>query len=259
MSRPLLAWVGFGVLLAVALVSAGWGGATPPSDPHARRPVTQDPAAYVVAAHVVQQAALRRRDLPAGFAQVAPRNRGERDALDYLDLCGAPAPGAEHRLATDGRIYAGAGRSVRTTVVAYRPGFAEQALARLRDAPQSCARPVPPRPVQQPGTLALRVRLGFPVQRAGPRGRHELVVLRSGDVLSLVELDGTAEGLTLRLARLLGARLQASTGGLDRWVRRTASGRVSRAQRRARHPPPDSWGGVEAGHGPVAMSTDEST
>ncbi len=210
MGRPLLAWVGCGVLLAVALVSAGWGGTTPP-EPPGRRHAAQDRSTYAAAALVVQRAALGRRDLPAGFRELNPRNRGERDALDYLDLCGAPAPSQGHRLATDGRVYVAPGRSVRTVVVAYRPGFVEQALARLRDAPRSCSRPVPPRPVQQPGTLALRVRLRFPVPPAGPRGLHELVVLRSGDVLSMVELDGTADGLTLRLARVLGARLQTST------------------------------------------------
>jgi hypothetical protein len=214
MGRPVLSWVGLVVLLAVAVVSSGWDRSPSSGRPEPARPAAAARGAtYAAAARVVQQAALRQRDLPAGFAQVTPRNRGERDALDYLDLCGAPAPGAGHRLATDGRVYVASGSSVRTAVVAYRPGFAEQALTRLRNAPGSCARPVPPRPVQQPGTLALRVRLRFPVRPAGPQGRHELVVLRSGDVLSLVELDGTADGLTLRLARLLGARLQASTGG----------------------------------------------
>jgi hypothetical protein len=211
-SRRLLSWSGLALLLAVAVASAAWDGSTT-HEPPGRRPPGGPGATYAAAALVVRRAALGRGDLPAGFAEVSPRNRAERDALDHLDLCGGPVPSREHRLAADGRVYAAPGRSVRTEVVAYRPGLAEQALATLRAAPASCARPVPPRPVQQPGALALRVRPRFPVPPAGPARRHELVVLRSGDVLSLVELDGTAPGLTLRLARLLGTRLQASTSG----------------------------------------------
>ncbi len=212
MGRRLLSWGGLAVLLAVAVASAGWHGPTPP-EPPARRPAAERQATYAAAALAVRRASLVRGDLPRGFEEVLPRNRGERDAQDHLDLCGVPVPDPGHRLATEGHVYVAPGRRVRTDVVAYRPGYAEQALTRLRATPRSCARPIPPRAVQQPSALALRVRLGSSVQSAGPAGRQELLVLRSGDVLSLVEVHGATPGLALHLARLLGPRLQTATAG----------------------------------------------
>ena len=96
------------------------------------------------------------------------------------------------------------GRRVGTRVIVYEDGRAEQALAELRAAAPGCSRPVPPGPVEQPGTLALRVRSTGSLNRSA---RHELVVERRGDVLVLLDTDRTTGRLTLDLARLLSGRL----------------------------------------------------
>lgn len=211
MGRPLLSWVGVGVLLAVVVVSAGWDGSPSTREPvpAEHRPATVQGAAYAQAALLVERAALVRGDLSAGFVEVAPRNRAERDAEDYLQLCGSSVPSPRFRVAAHGGVFMAPGLRVRSEVVAYAPGNVERALAELRALPRSCARPVRPRPVQQPSTLALRVQLTDPADQADASGRHELVVLRRGDVLSLVEVDGATPERTLGFARLLGARLLA--------------------------------------------------
>jgi hypothetical protein len=202
MGRPLVSWGAVAVLLAVAVASAGWGsgpGAAPP-------PRARSQAVYTEAVRVVAGAALVRRDLPAGFERVPVHNRGERDEEAFLELCGSVVPSPLHRLVADGRVYAAPGWRVQAVVVAYRPGGADRALARLRSAPPSCARPVRPQPVQQPATLAMRVSTNDP---ADPDARREVVVLRRGDVLSLLAVDGPRSALPLGLARVLGARLLA--------------------------------------------------
>ncbi len=94
---------------------------------------------------------------------------------------------------------------MRNVVVAYQHGYAERALAELAAAAPRCTRPVKPSTRQQPDLLALRLRA------TGPGGvvRHDLVVERRGDVLSLLEVDGRQGYLTLALARGLGKRLEA--------------------------------------------------
>jgi hypothetical protein len=202
MGRPLVSWGAVAVLLAVAVASAGWGSRPGTSAP----PRARSQAGYTEAVRVVAGAALVRADLPAEFEQVPVHNRGERDEEAFLELCGSVVPSPQQRLVADGRVYAAPGRRVQAVVVAYRPGGADRALARLRAAPGSCARPVRPRPVQQPATLALRVRTS---DLADPGGRREVVVLRRGEVLTLLEVDGPRSALPLALARVLGARLLA--------------------------------------------------
>jgi hypothetical protein len=201
--RPLVSWGAVAVLLAVAVASAGWV-----SRPHHPAPPRErSEAVYDGAVRAVAGAQLQLRDLPAGFEQVPVHNRGERDAEAFLELCGAVVPSRLLQLVADGRVYSAPGRRVRAVVVSYQPGGADRALAGLRSVPRSCARPVPPRPVQQPATLAMRVSTTDP---AAPGARREVVVLRRGDVLSLLEVDGPRSGLPLELARVLGARLLAA-------------------------------------------------
>jgi hypothetical protein len=206
----MVSWGAVAVLLAVAVASAGWRSRPDlPAPPRARASSTHQQSMYEDAVRMVAGAELQRQDLPRRFAPVAVHNRGERDAESFLELCGSVVPSPERQLVADGRVYAAAGRRVRAVVVAYRPGGVERALAGLRSVPPSCAHPVPPRPVQQPATLAMRVRTGHP---GHPSARRELVVLRRGDILSLLEVDGPSSSLPLELARVLGARLRASDG-----------------------------------------------
>jgi hypothetical protein len=203
MGRQVLAWVGLAALLVVAVASAGWGG--PSAGP---RPASQAPSAREV--DLVRAVDLRAGDLPGRFRRVVARDATDLDAGDRLDLCGVAAPTQAFRVAAHRQAFvAPQGQRVRTEVVAYRPGRVEEALAALRALAPRCSRPVPPAQVQQPGTLALRLRTRSTVGGQGPSGRQELVVLRRGQLLTLLEVDGSTATATLDLARLLGGRLES--------------------------------------------------
>ncbi|MEP7089605.1 MAG: hypothetical protein ABI776_05790 [Nocardioidaceae bacterium] len=215
MLRRVLPWLAFAVLVGVAVATAGWGSggtATPdparPSTAPSRTP-SDGPTSLSSpeAQSLVHNIGLGLRDLPPGFV----RDRaGTRTALDEdasLDLCAASYPSESFRLAAHSVVYvAPDGRRVRTRVIAYEHGVADLALGELRRAAPSCTRPVRPRQVQQPGTLALRVRATGSLNRAA---RHEVVVERREDVLVLLDTDGTTGPFTFDLARLLSLRLLA--------------------------------------------------
>ena len=198
-------------VVAAAVLLAGWGNGAEPSARPAPPPVrgTPLPAATSLssaeAQSLVHNVRLEPRDLPPAFAPARADTRNVLDEQAGVDLCGADYPSEEFRLAAHSTVFdAGDGRRVRTRVIAYERGRAEQALAELREAAPTCSRAVPPEPVEQPGTLALRVRSTGSMNRAA---RHELVVERRGDVLVLLDTDRTAGSLTLHLARRLGVRL----------------------------------------------------
>jgi hypothetical protein len=209
MGRALLSWVGFAVLVGLAVVSAGWGGGPPRGPSQAPAPTpSRSHAAYVVGARAARVDDLTRLDLPAGFHRVRPRDRAERDADDRLEVCGRPVPDTGHRLGVHGRDFATAsGQRVRTLVSVYAPGAVEAVLDRLRATTSACAAPVAAQPVQQPDTMALRVRLPAPSGGPGVARHAELVALRRGDVLTLLHVEGMPAPRTLDLARLLDRRL----------------------------------------------------
>ena len=208
MLRRVLPWVGVAALVVAAVVTAGWGNGpkhapTKPS-PTARPSEASTPLSAAEADKVVRRSTLRDRDLPRGFRQVTS---GYRLSDPSLDLCGASFASERFRLAAHRVTFRAPGDRgrVRNVVVAYQHGYAERALAELAAAAPRCTSPVKPSTRQQPDLLALRLRA------TGPGGvvRHDLVVERRGDVLSLLEVDGRQGYLTLALARGLGKRLEA--------------------------------------------------
>ena len=210
MLRRVLPWLAAVALVVAAVVTVDWGGGPSTSGPTPGRtpsplPATRSVTSLAQARQLVHGIRLRPRDLPARFAASPADTRTVLDARAGLDLCGAAYPSEGFRLAARGAVFEAVdGRRVRTRVIAYEAGGAEQALAELRAAAPACSRPVPPGPVEQPGTLALRVR------STGSRNRsvrHELVVERRGDVLVLLDTDRTTGALTLDLARVLSGRL----------------------------------------------------
>jgi hypothetical protein len=210
--RRILPWLGIVALVVVAVVTAGWGDApatsTRPDVPSPSSSPTEDSVALTAAQayRLVGRAALRRGDLPDGFAPV-PDGPGDRLDAPSLELCGASFDSERYRLATNTLVFAAPqGRGeVQNVVVVYQPGYAARALTELAAAAPRCTRSVPPGHLEQPDTLALRLR------STGPRGsvRHDLVVERRGDVLSLLRVDGRQGYLTLDLATRLGNRLEA--------------------------------------------------
>jgi len=209
--RSLLWWVAAAALIVAAVVTADWGSGGPATPPPARA------AQRVTSAREVQDIDLTPRDVPAGFGQVTPRASSDLDPGDRLDLCGIPEPPEGRALAADRRAYVAAdGRRIRTEVVAYRHYGADRALASLQALAATCARPVPPAPVEQPATLAMRVRSPRPVAdqpAAGHRARgplrEELLVERRGNVLVLLQVDAPGGPLALDLARLVSLRLES--------------------------------------------------
>lgn len=206
--RRLLEWLPVVAVVVAAVLLAGWGERTPREEPPtpARLPFP-DPTSLsgAEAQSLVRNVRLEPRDLSAEFR---PGPTGTRVALDEQqggDLCGAAYVSDGFRLAMRTDVFrTGDGRRVRTRVIAYERGRAEQAVGELRAAAPACTRPVPPQPVQQPGTLAMRVRSTGSLD--GP-GRRELVVERRGDVVVLLETDGLPASVTLELARRLSVRL----------------------------------------------------
>ncbi len=209
----ILPWLGVIALLVAAVVTAGWG-AGPTGGPPSRRtptpsstPVVGPTSLSAAEAHsLVRNLALARRDLPTGFTPGGRRD-GYRLSMPSLDLCGSRFESERFRLAARRVTFGsptGRGR-IHHVVVAYEHGYAEQALAELEAAAPRCSRVVRPGRQEQPDTLALRVRT---TPRAG-LVRHDLVVERRGDVLSLLQVDARQGYLTLALARRLGNRLEA--------------------------------------------------
>ena len=206
MLRRLLPWLAVVALVVAAVVTVHWGGGTStPGRTPSPVPEPMPSTSLAEAESLAQGIRLRARDLPAGFAPSRVDTRTVLDPGAGLDLCGTAYPSDGSRLVAHSAGFAAAdGRRVRTRVIVYRDGRAEQALAELRAAAPGCSRPVPPGPVEQPGTLALRVRSTGSLNRWA---RHELVVERRGDVLVLLDTDRTTVRLTLDLARLLSGRL----------------------------------------------------
>ncbi len=201
--RPWLSWLALAALVAVAVGTAGWGNDTSVRRHH---PAAAPPPPWVSVPTAVNLAArvdLVRRDLPAGYREVTARTG--LDPGDRLHLCGAAVPGAAGRIAGHHRAFVGPdGRRVRTEVAVYADDGAAGALDALRARAPRCSVPVPPGRVEQPSALALHVRLtgddlGSP--------RREVVVLRSGELLTVLEVDGSSAGRTIALARVLAARL----------------------------------------------------
>jgi hypothetical protein len=207
--RRLLSWVAFAALVAVAVGTAGWGG-TPsgrPAQPPGQGPTTPASMSPAAARRVTSHVDLALGDLPAVFRRVPARGATDMGVGDRLQLCGALVPDQGFRVAADRAAFvATGGRRVHTEVVVYEHGHAQEALDRLSGLPASCAVPVPPEPVEQPGTLALRVR---PRNAAGRILDSQLLVERREDVLVVMEVDAPRGSIVLDLARLLSERLEA--------------------------------------------------
>jgi hypothetical protein len=206
--RRVLPWVGAGVLVALAVVTAGWGDGpapAPPDQPTPSRPqsTSATPMSAAEADNVVRTSVMVGRDLPPGFRRVTS---GYSLARPTLRLCGATYGSEQFRIAAHRVDFRAPGHSgrLRSVVVAYEPGYAARAIAELEAAAPRCARPVKPTAEQQPDLLALRERVSGP--GVAP---YDLVVERRGDVLSLLEVDARQDRLTLPLARRLGNRLES--------------------------------------------------
>lgn len=217
MLRRVMPWLAFAVLVGVAVATAGWGSSDEGLD------VRHPPASVATPSYgptslssseaqsLVHNIGLIRRDLPVALAPTRAGTRNQLDEEASLDLCLASYPSESFRLAAHSAAFVAAdGRRVRTRVIAYEHGRAKQALEELRDAAPLCTRAVRPEPVEQPGTLALRVWSVGSLNRAA---RHELVVERRGDVLVLLDTDRAGPSLTLNLARRLGVRLVSQLPG----------------------------------------------
>ena len=208
--RQWLGWVASAAVVAVAVATAGWGNDTsvrrhqpppsvPPTSTSAVRPVA-----------LVARADLTLSDLPGGYHEVQARSGSDLDPGDRLHLCGAAVPPAAGRVAGHRRAYLGPGRRrVRTEIAVYADGRADRALDALRTLAPRCSRPVPPGGVELPSVLALHVALDRTT--ADPE-RREVVVLRSGEALAVLEVDGAAPGRTVELARTVAARLDGGAG-----------------------------------------------
>ena len=215
MLRRIFPWLGAAALVIAAVVTAGWGdGAPVPQTPRPSTPTpTSRPAPSPTslsaseAQSLVHNAVLMGDDLPDDFISAPGRLSGYLLRVPSLRLCGSSFGSEDFRLATHRvafRSRAGEGQ-VENVVIAYEHGYAGQALAELEAAAPRCTSPVRPGPQEQPDTLVLRVR------DKGSHGqvRHDLVVERRGDVLSLLRVDGRQGYLTLDLARRLGNRLES--------------------------------------------------
>jgi hypothetical protein len=202
--RRLLPWAGVVAIVVAALVTAGWHN-EPASEPKTSTPSPDaTPLSASQAKRVVGDAVLMLGDLPRGFRQVAS---GSGLSGPSFDLCGVTFDSERFRLASHHVAFEApkAGGRVTSVVVAFQPGFAARAIAELEATGPRCARAVRPSPQMQPDLLAIRVRV------AGSRGapRHDLLVERRGDVLSLLDVDDRLGRLTLPIARGLGNRLEA--------------------------------------------------
>lgn len=241
---PWLLWLPLAavVLVAVVLAGRGTGGDVTPGPSRPRPSPTAGPTASPAAGParlsaasaraVVRDVALLAADLPAGFGAGGAGDR-RRDVTLAAGPRHQPCPrggdGGRTDGRTDGRIDAGGdwralvalGRErvafasgdhrlrVVQEVVAYPPGGADRAVDALRRGVERCSRPVPAEPVQQPSTLALRVLL----DRSAGAPRREVLLERSGEVVSLLQVEGPAGDLALELARTTGVRLLQALPG----------------------------------------------
>lgn len=145
------------------------------------------------------------RRLLAGLPGSAGAGRQRSRPGDRLHLCGAAAPPAAGRIAGHRRAFLGPdGERVRTEVAVYSDGGADHAVDALRDQAAACSEAVPPRRVEVPSVLALHVRLD---RTAAQPGLRELLLLRSGDAVAVLETDGVPPARTIDIARLVAARL----------------------------------------------------
>ena len=200
--RPWLPWVGFAVLVVVAVAAAGFQGDAP-SSARTDRPPSGLTARAAVA--VVEQVDLRRGDLPPGYREVQARGAEDLDPGDRLHLCGAAVPSEAARIAGHrGAFRTRDGRRVRTEVAAYRPGGAGRAVRALQAAAPSCSRPVDPSAATS-ASVVLHVRLTRTSRSlAGPR---DVVVQRRGDVVTVLEVDGRPARLAVDLSQVIDTRL----------------------------------------------------
>ena len=210
-SRQWLPWLAVAVLVAVAVGTAGWGNDTSAR----RRPPAPVPSSVSVSSvrpvALVARADLVRGDFPPDYREVLARAGNDLDPGDRLHLCGAAVPPAAGRVAGHRRAFLGPGdQRVRTEVAVYADGGADRAVVALREQAVPCSRAVPPRKVEVPSALALHVRLA---RTAAQPGLRELLVLRSGDAVAVLETDDVTPWRTIDLARLLAARLDQGGPG----------------------------------------------
>lgn len=203
--RHWLSWLAVAALVAVAVGTAGWGNETPVR----RHPSAPVPRSVTVSSvhpiALVARADLVRADVASGYREIRARAGGDLDRGDVLRVCGEVVPRPLDRVASHRRAFLGPrDRRIRTEVGVYRRDGAARALDALRDLAARCAEPVPPGHVELPSVLALHVRLA--PSRAHP-GRRDLVALRSGDALTVLEDDGAGLTSTIELSRVLAARL----------------------------------------------------
>jgi hypothetical protein len=207
--RQWLPWLAVAVLVAVAVATAGWGNDTSQRR-HRPTPVPPPESVSVVRpVALVTRADLVRDDLPSDFHEVLARAGNDLDPGDRLHLCGAAVPPAAGRIAGHRRAFLTLdGRRVRTEVAAYADGdAADRALSAVRHQAEACSESVPPGRFELPSVLALHVRLDPTSRQPGLR---EVLVLRSGDALAVLETDGVTPAQTIDLARLVAARLEPS-------------------------------------------------
>ena len=223
--RQWLGWVASAAVVAVAVATAGWGNDTPQSR-HQPPPVPPTSVSSVRPVALAARADLTPGDLPSGYHEVRARSGNDLDPGDRLHLCGAAVPSSTGRIAGHRRAFlASDRRRVRTEIAVYADGGADRALEALRTLATGLLAPGPSRP----GRAALGPRSA---RRARPDRdrpeRREVVVLRSGEALAVLEVDGAAPARTVELARTVAARLDPAATGPPR-------------RRRPRPPPSHRW------------------
>ncbi len=238
MRRDALGWLVLGVLVAVAVLTAGWGSDAParpadgPSTPSVsptREPVPDAHAADEAVATVL----LRAADLPGGFDALPARTGGgpgpDGALADpaHLDLCGTPFAADEFLVARRVTRWVASGVTLTHQVLAYGPRRAVEAMHQTRVAAVVCPRG--PAPHRLGGVLSLTRRytvvpreaawqrdavavVSTVSDAAGHTHRAETVFQRRGDVVGELTVDplgpGTAD-LLRRTAATLGARMTA--------------------------------------------------
>ena len=203
--RPWLSWLAFAALVAVAVGTAGWGNDTSVQR-HPHVPVPPSVSVSTVGpVELVARADLVRGDLPSSFHEVPARPGNELGPGDRFHVCGGAVPPVAGRLAGHRRAFLGpGGQRVRTEVAVYADGAADGAITALRDQAGPCSESELPGRFELPSVLALHVRL---TRTAAQPGLREVIALRSGDALTVLETDGIMPARTIDLARLLAARL----------------------------------------------------
>jgi hypothetical protein len=201
--RRVFPWLGLAALLLVVVATVGWHNEPAASRRAPNPPPPQPSMSLPEASSVVSGSTLVQSDLPEGFR---PAVSDDPTSDPSLTLCGVTFDNEGARIAAHRVSFlAPRGRGqLRSVVVAFQRGYASWALSEIEAAAGICTRPVRPSAEQQPDLLALRVRT---TARPGVP-RHDLVVERRGDVLSLLDVDDRLDRLTLPLARRLSLRLE---------------------------------------------------